>query len=295
MSPTPADRAALFRTLGDPTRLRILALLAREELSVTELQEVVGLGQSTVSGHLAQLRRVGLVATRREGSATRSALAAPAGEDAVARLAATTPLTAADAAALDRVRAARAAPAPEGLGPDYLPGRSWEAFAHLLLALLPPLRVADLGVGTGHLTRLLATRARHTIAIDRDPAALARLAPPIETRLGTLEALPLAPGEVDLAVLSQSLHCADDPLDTLRQLRRALSPNGRVAILDLAPHPHDWVRHTLGHKHLGFHDLAGLLTDAGFADATVTTAHVDRRSPAFTTLFAIATKPELPT
>ncbi len=291
------DRAALFRTLGDPSRLRILALLAREELSVSELQEILGLGQSTVSGHLAQLRRVGLVATRREGSAARSVLAAPPGEDALVALAAASPLSPADAAALDRVRDARAAPAPEGLGPDYLPGRSWEAFAHLLLALLPPLRIADLGVGTGHLTRLLAARARRTIAVDRDPAALARLAdarPAVEPRLGTLEALPLEPGEVDLVVLSQSLHCADDPVDTLRQARRALVAGGRVAILDLAPHPHDWVRHKLGHKHLGFADLGGMLADAGFAGVSVLTAHVDRRSPAFTTLLALGANPEPP-
>ena len=290
--PTEPDRAALFRTLGDPSRLRILALLAREELSVSELQDVLGLGQSTVSGHLAQLRRAGLVATRKEGNAARSLLDAPPGEEALVTLAAAAPLSEADAAALERVRAAREAPAPDSLGPDYLPGRSWEAFAHLLLGLLPPLRIADLGVGTGHLTRLLAVRARHVIAIDRDAAALARLAPPIEARVGTLEALPLAAAEVDLAVLSQSLHCALDPADTLRQVRRALAPNGRVAILDLAPHAHDWVRPKLGHKHLGFSDLAGMLRDAGFVDVAVSTAHVDRRSPAFTTLFALGTTPE---
>lgn len=292
--PDPApDRAALFRTLGDPSRLRILSLLAREELSVTELQEILGLGQSTVSGHLAQLRRVGLVGARKEGSLTLSYLDAPEGEESLAALAAATPLSEADAAALARVRAAREAPTPDGLGPDYLPGRSWEAFAHFLLALLPPLRIADLGVGTGHLTRLLATRAAHVIAVDRDATALARLAgTPIEARQGTLEALPLTPGEVELVVLSQSLHCAEAPLDTLRQAWRALAPAGRVAVLDLAPHTHEWVRPRLGHKHLGFADLGGLLRDAGFADVSVTTAHVDRRSPAFTTLFALGTRPE---
>jgi ArsR family transcriptional regulator len=291
------NRADLFRTLGDANRLRILALLGREELTVSELQDVLGLGQSTVSSHLAQLRRVGLVATRKDGSATRSVPATPEGEAALVNLATDTPLSEADENALARVLAGRAAPAPEGLGPDYLPGRSWEAFAHLLLALVPPLRIADLGVGTGHLTRLLATRARRVIAIDRDPAALARLAPadtdssPIEPRLGTLEALPLAPGEVDLIVLSQSLHCAEDPAATLGQCHRALAPGGRIAVLDLAPHPHEWVRARLGHRHLGFADLAALLGHAGFVGATVDTVHTDRRSPAFTTLLATATAP----
>jgi len=290
------DRAALFRTLGDPNRLRILALLGREELSVSELQEVLALGQSTVSAHLAQLRRVGLVATRKEGSATRSVLATPGGEGTLLRLATETPLSDADAAALTRVLAARAAPAPEGLGADYLPGRSWEAFAHLLLGLVPPLRIADLGVGTGHLTRLLATRARAVIAVDRDPAVLARLCNdatglPIEPRQGTLEALPLAPGEVDLVVLSQSLHCAADPTDTLRQCRAALAPGGRVVVLDLAPHAHEWARARLGHLHLAFADLDLRLAAAGFQQIEVTTVHADRRAPSFTTLLATGATP----
>jgi ArsR family transcriptional regulator len=287
------DRAAFFRALGDANRLRILALLAREELTVSELQEVLGLGQSTVSAHLAQLRAVGLVATRKDGSSTRSAPAVPDGEADAARFATETPLSEADRLALERVLAARGSPAPEGLGADYLPGRSWEAFAHLLLALLPPLRIADLGVGTGHLTRLLAARARHTIAIDRDPAALARLGdgPSIEPRLGTLEALPLAPQEVELVVMSQSLHCAEDPRATLRACLRALVPGGRIAVLDLASHPHVWVRPRLGHRHLGFADLRGLLDEAGFVDTRVDTVHVDRRTPSFTTLFATGRTP----
>lgn len=283
----PIDRAALFRTLGDPGRLRILALLARQELSVSELQEVLGLGQSTVSGHLAQLRRVGLVAARREGAASYSCLAEPPGEGALLAIVRDTPLTTADEAALARVLAARGDPAPDGLGPDYLPGRSWEALAHLLLALLPPLRIADLGVGTGHLTRLLAARSS-VVAVDQDPAALARVVHPnIEPRRGTLEDPPLKAGEFDLVLLSQSLHCAVDPVETLRRCRTALVPGGRIAVLDLAPHTHTWVGPRLGHRHLGFADLDGLLASAGFTEVSVTTVHVDRRSPAFTTLLGV--------
>lgn len=282
------SRADLFRTLGDPTRLRILALLGREELSVSELQEILGLGQSTVSGHLAQLRRAGLVATRRDGAHTRYTVASPVGEEDLVRLAGER-LSDADEAALDRVMAGREAPAPEGLGPDYLPGRSWEALAHLLLALLPPLRIADLGVGTGRLTQLLAARADRVIAIDRDAAAIAGL-PGIEARLGDIEDPPLAPGDVDLVLYSQSLHCVADPLAALRRCHAVLEPGGRVAVLDLAPHPHEWVRHRLGHRHLGFADLAGLLTSAGFHDVTCDVAHRDARAPAFTTLLALGTR-----
>ncbi len=290
------DHAPLFRALGDPSRLRIVALLAREELTVSELQDILGLGQSTVSAHLAQLRRVGLVATRKEGSSTRSMLATPDGADPIVGLATDTPLSTADRVALDRVLSTRVAPTPEGLGPDSLPGRSWEALAHLLLGLVPALRIADLGVGTGHLTRLLATPAHPVIAIDRDPAALAPLVgvPAIEPRLGTLETLPLAEAEVELVLLSQSLHCAEHPAETLLQARRALVPGGRVAVLDLAPHAHEWVRARLGHRHLGFSDLESLLVEAGFVEVSVSVAHVDRRAPAFTTLLAFGTKPTLP-
>lgn len=284
------SRAEIFRTLGDPTRLRIFALVAREELAVGEVQDIVGLGQSTVSGHLAQLRTAGLVTARRDGAHTRYTAARPEGQDALYQLLAGEPLPEGDALALQRVLAERTAPTPEGLGSDYLPGRSWEALARMLLSLLPPLRIADLGVGTGHLTSLLAAGARHVIAIDRDEAALARLPPSIERRVGTLEDLPLGEREVDLVLISQALHCVNDPVATLRRCREALAGGGQIAVLDLAPHTHAWVRHRLGHQHLGFADLAGLLRDAGFHDVRQDIVHVDRRAPAFTTVLAVGRK-----
>lgn len=283
-------RAELFRALADPTRLRILCLLGQEELAVAELVEILGIGQSTVSGHLASLRREGLVAARRDGAHQRYQVAMPEGEEALVRLAVETPLSEADRHALERLRAARS-PAPDGLGPDYLPGRSWEAFGRLALALLPPLRIADIGVGTGQLTRLLATRARKLVAIDADPEALATLPAPIEARVGRLESPPLRRGEVDLIVLSQSLHCVDDPVAALAACLPGLARDGRIAVLDLAPHPHEWVRHRLGHRHLGFADLGGMLKEAGFEEPTCEVVHRDRRAPAFTTLLAIARRP----
>jgi ArsR family transcriptional regulator len=284
------SRADIFRTLGDPTRLRIFALCSREELAVGELQDIVGLGQSTVSGHLAQLRSAGLVTARRDGAHTRYTAARPEGEEALVRLLAADPLPEGDALALRRVLAERSAPTPEGLGSDYLPGRSWEALARMLLSLLPPLRIADLGVGTGHLTSLLAAGARRVIAIDRDPAALERLPPSIERRIGTLEELPLGEREVDLVLISQALHCVEAPVLTLRRCREALVGGGQIAVLDLAPHTHAWVRHRLGHKHLGFADLGALLREAGFHDVRTEIVHVDRRAPAFTTVLATGRK-----
>lgn len=287
-------RADLFRVLGDPTRLRLLAFLAEEPLTVSELQEVLGVGQSTVSGHLGQLRRAGLVNAHRDGAHVRYVPAAPAGEVELARLAADTALGDTDRHALESLRQRRAAPAPDELGPDWLPGRSWEALCHLLLRLLPPLRIAELGVGTGRLTALLAPNSVRLIAVDRDPDALARLAEPIEARLGTIEDPPLAPGEVDLILLSQSLHCVEDPLAALTRSFYCLAPGGRVAVLDLAPHEHAWARSRFGHLHLGFPDLAGLLTLAGFTRVSECVVHRDRKGPAFTTILAVGTRPESP-
>jgi ArsR family transcriptional regulator len=283
-------RADHFRALGDPNRLRILGLLGRSELAVAEIQEILGIGQSTASGHLAQLRNAGLVAARRVGQQSRYHVAVPPGEDALVGLATGAPLADGDQQALDRVLAARVDPAPDGLGPDYQPGRSWEALAHLLLGILPPLRIADLGVGTGALTQLLAARARQVIAIDSDIEALRRLPPPIETRHGRIEEPPLREREVDLVLLSQSLHMVEEPVPVLARLRDALVGGGRIAVLDLAPHEHTWVRHRLGHRHLGFTDLGALLRDAGFHDVTATVVHVGARAPAFTTVLGLGTK-----
>ncbi len=288
----PAARAELFRVLGDLTRLRIVALLAREELTVSELTETLGIGQSTVSTHLAQLRRVGLVATRRDGPHTRSVLDPTGSDETMAALLAAVPIDPADERALERIRAARVrGVAPEGLGPDYLPGRSWEALAHLLLALMPPLRVADLGVGTGRLTALLASRASRVIAIDRDPAALTDLPSNVEGRVGDIASPPLSAGEVDLAMFSQSLHCVEDPVSALRAVRPALAPGGRVAVLDLASHTHAWTRARLGHVHLGFDDLGGVLWAAGYEDVEVREVHRDRKAPMFVTLLAVGRAP----
>jgi ArsR family transcriptional regulator len=282
-------RADLFRVLGDPTRLRVLSLLFREELTVSELQEIVGVGQSTVSGHLAQLKGAGLVTARRDGAHSRYT-ATPAGDDGVLAAVAADPLPEGDALALRRVLDEREAPTPEGLGNDYIPGRSWEALAHLLLRFLQPMRIADLGVGTGHLTALLASRARLVIAVDRDAAALERLPAGIEKRVGTLEDPPLREREVDLVLMSQSLHCVADPVATLRKCREALVGGGQIAVLDLAPHSHEWVRHRLGHQHLGFAGLGALLEEAGFANVSCEVVHTDRKAPAFTTLLAVGTR-----
>ncbi len=284
---TRTDR---LRVLAEPVRLRILALLQAEELSAGELQDLLGLAQSTFAGHMAQLKRVGLADARRAQGQVVYSLAAVEDTE-LAALIASEPLDEADRFALERILAARGA-AIDSLDADFLPGRNWEGLAQLLLTLLPPLRIADLGVGSGELTRLLASSnpASHLIAVDLQADALVNLGPNVEPRCGDLADPPLAPGEVDLVLYSQSLHCVEDPLLALQNLHEKLAPGARVAVLDLAPHAHTWVQGRLGHKHLGFPDLAALLTAAGFHTVSCAVVHRDRRPPAFTTLLALGTR-----
>ena len=168
-----------LRTLSDPTRLRLIALLLEEELTVAELQEALGMGQSRISASLGQLRRQGLVLDRRVGKNIYYA-AVPG---AMAPLKETLSAAVLELAEADRDRQAlqlvlnkrrdRAADYFDKLagkfGRTYIPGRSWQALAHGLLRLLPPLVIADMGAGEGTLSQLLARTAKQVIAIDNSP------------------------------------------------------------------------------------------------------------------------------
>lgn len=285
------NRAERLKVLAEPIRLRVLTLLREQELSAGELMDLLGSAQSTFAGHMAQLKRVAMVDARRvQGQVVYSL--ATLDDAALAALVASEPLDEADRFGLERVLAARVADPLDSLDADFLPGRTWEGLAHLLLTMLPALRIADLGVGTGELTRLLAASnpASRIIAVDLEPDVLRGLGDNVDPRVGDLADPPIAPGEVDLALFSQSLHCVVDPLRALQNLHAKLAPGARVAILDLAPHTHAWVQGRLGHRHLGFADLGGLLTAAGFLHVRCSVVHRDRRSPAFTTLLALGTR-----
>src|SRR4030088_3341011 len=164
-----ASTINLLRLLADPTRLRLLLLLEQEELSVAELQGILGMGQSRISSHLAQLKRGGVVDDRRAGKNVYYGPAKrPARNGARARvneivrtLARELPETARDRTALKLVLRKRQDKAREyfdelagKFGRSYVPGRSWQALAHVLITLLPPLTVADLGAGGGTLAQL---------------------------------------------------------------------------------------------------------------------------------------------
>jgi ArsR family transcriptional regulator len=284
---------ALLRLLGDETRLRLLRVLAREALNVTELTAVLGLAQSGVSRHLGLLREAGLVTEERSGVYAWYRLAPDADDARSDRSAlwvwlrqefeASTAATQADDARLEEVRRLRHESFSQHGGGDerrqLVPGRSWAAWSRALGLLLPPLDVADLGCGEGYLTIEMARWARHVTAIDRSKEVLARAramarrrkVTNITWKRGDIERVPMDDASVDLVLLSQALHHAGQPEHAVAEARRLLRPGGRVLVLDLREHDEAWVESTLGDRWQGFsrERLDALLSDAGFADVTV--------------------------
>ena len=263
------DVAQTCKVLGDLSRLRLLRLLRREELNVSELTGILGLSQSGVSRHLKLLRDAGLVDERREGGWAYFHMH-PADDGMAGRLLdalsfeiESAPDLEGDLARLEqalRMRRERSsAPYSEREGLP-IPGRSWRAWARALLSLVPPITVADIGCGEATLAIELARGAREVVAVDRSPEVLARArarltqAGTTNVRLveGELESIPLSSETFDLALLSQALHHAASPPAAIREAARILRPGGMLLVLDLEPHDEEWVREKLGDLWLGF-------------------------------------------
>jgi ArsR family transcriptional regulator len=185
-------------------------------------------------------------------------------------------------------------------GRGYVPGRSWQALAHTLITLLPPLTVADLGAGEGTLSQLLAKRARKVIAIDNSPKMVefgSQLAKKhgfknLEYRLGDIEEPPIVKGSVDLAILSQALHHAIHPERAIGAAHRILKRGGRLAILDLLSHRFEKARELYADHWLGFSEvqLHQLLEKSDFRDIEVSVVSREKQSPHFQTVFATGVK-----
>jgi len=298
-----------LRLLGDEGRVRVLRLLNKEELSVAELQEILGMGQSRISMQLSQLKQAGFVEVRRAGQKSLYRLAAPNGSQAI--------LTETLERSMSEIAAARQDDGALELilskrknklrgyfdelagkfGRNYVPGRSWEGLAEVLLRLLPPLVIADLGAGEGTIALLLAQRAERVIAVDSSPkmveygAGVARSngVKNLEYRLGDLEELPIKNGKVDLALLHQSLHHAMHPQKAIEEAHRILRPGGRVVILDLVKHGFEEARDLYADVWLGFSqiELMEMLRKAHFEDIEVSVVHREEVAPHFETLMAV--------
>jgi ArsR family transcriptional regulator len=296
-----------LKLLADPSRLRILLILQQEEVSVAELQDILSMGQSRISTHLAQLKRAEIVEDRRCGKHILYRLA-PRTPGSILDLlgagSAELPEAPNDRRALDlalRRRQDKARSYFDELagkfGRQYVPGRSWKGLAETLLMLMPPLDIADLGAGEGTFTQLLARRARSVIAVDnsekmvsfgRDLAKKNGLSN-IEYRLGDLESPPMAEASVDLAFFSQSLHHALHPQKAIEQAHRILRPRGRIVILDLRKHSFEEARELYADLWLGFSEveLESFLRDGGFENLQVFPVHKEEDPPYFETLLAM--------
>lgn len=308
----PSTLKAL-RTLSDATRLRILALLTEDELSVNELRDITRLGQSRISTHLGLLQETGLVSSRREGKRSFYRLVRqPKGALAeVLKLSLSAaeelPEHADDAVNLRRILKRREEQAEVLFNQVagrfdrvYGPGRSWQAFGHLLLRILPPIEVADLGAGEGLLSELLARRCKKVIAVDNSAKIVAFGAKKakknglknLEFRLGDLQNPPLEPASVDLVILSQALHHAEDPGMALAATHRVVRPGGRIMILDLLKHKFEQAYELYGDRWLGFaeSDLHRWLEAAGYKGIEITIVAQEDEPPHFQTLLASGEK-----
>jgi DNA-binding transcriptional ArsR family regulator len=280
----------IFKTLADPTRLRILALLEQEELAVQELTDVLGMTQSRVSRHLGILREAGVVRDRREGTFVLYQLALPAegawraAWEVAARDLRADPAHARDRAALAGVLEARAGRSRsffDAVAPE------WDALrkvwsddllrARALGRLAPPgLRVADVGTGTGVLALDLARLGLRVVAVDRSARMLEAArrqieeagVPGIELRQGEASALPIADEELDGAFAHMVLQYLPAPAAAVHEMARVVRPGGLVVVADFTPHERHWMREELGVLRLGFprDEIEALFAGAGLAD-----------------------------
>lgn len=283
----------VFKTLSDPTRVRILALLAQQELAVQELMEVLGMAQSRVSRHLGILREAGLLSDRRDGTFVFYRFeepSDPAWRDAwglVERALQDDPTARRDGLAVARVldaRAARSRSFFDSVGPE------WDALrkvwgdellrARALTRLVPRgLRVVDVGTGTGVFALELARAGLEVVAIDHSPAMLEAAGSKIdelgigsiELRVGEASELPLEDGEVDAAFAHMVLQYLASPAEAIAEMARVTSPGGRVVLIDFVRHDREWMREDLGVQWLGFppEEIQACLEAVGLDDVQI--------------------------
>jgi SAM-dependent methyltransferase len=297
----------LLAVLADPTRLRLLALLGEEELSVAELVSITELAQSRVSSHLGRLREAGLLRMRPAGASTFYALndAMPGDgrklwELVSSRLSDRTLES-------DRQRRSLVVKARDGQGSwletvagemerHYSPGRTWEALAHGFLGLASLGDVLDVGAGDGFVAGLLAPRSRRVTCLDRGErmlgAAKARLGhfANVAFALGDMHDLPFSDGSFDQVLLFNVLPYSSDPARAIAEAARVLRRGGSLSVLTLGAHAHGAVTAPYGHVQHGFEPktLRRMLAKAGLDVEHCDVAVRERRAPHFETIAAYA-------
>ena len=266
-----------LRAAAEPTRLRLLALCARAELTVTELTQILGQSQPRVSRHLQLLCEAGLLERFREGAWAFYRLAqrgagAPLADHLVALLPTGDPGLALDLGRLDGVKRSRAAAAAEYFRDN---AGEWNRIrsmhvdeAEVERALLAAVGERalddhlDIGTGTGRLLELIGPRAKHALGVDLSREMLAVARANLEraglthcsVRQADMYQLPLGSGAFDLVTIHQVLHYLEDPASAIAEAARVLAPRGRLIVVDFAPHTLEDLRERHAHRRLGFRD-----------------------------------------
>ncbi|WDS36734.1 metalloregulator ArsR/SmtB family transcription factor [Pseudoxanthomonas sp.] len=303
--------SARLKVFADATRVRLLALLAGEELTVAELSAITRLAQPRVSTHLAKLKDAGLVRDRRAGVSAYYRFDEdnldPAQQDLWRSLRAGSddPLLRQDAERVAEVLAARAATqnwadtVAGDMERHYSPGRTWEALARTALPLLETRDVLDIASGDGVLAELLSPHSSRYVCVDTSARVVAaagerlRRFPNVEVREGDMHALPFDDASFDLVVLMHALTYSTAPARAVAEAARVLRPGGKVLISSLARHEHQPVVNAYGHVNLGFTDveLTAFTEAAGLTATNLHTVTRERRPPHFEVLSLTGIKP----
>ena len=271
------DLLAALRAVAEPTRLRLLVLCSRGELTVSELAQILGQSQPRVSRHLKLLCEAGLLDRFREGSWVFYRVSAGGSASAlaghlVAACNASEPPVALDLqrlAAIKRQRAERAAayfrenaPHWDRIRSLYVDEREVEAALSEIVAAAAPRDLLDIGTGTGRVIEVLAPRVGSALGVDQSREMLAIARVNLEragtsngmVRLGDMYQLPLPDGSFDAVVIHQVLHYADRPAAVIAEAARVLRPGGLLVVVDFAPHVLEFLRDEHAHHRLGFAD-----------------------------------------
>ena len=305
------DWSARLKVFADATRVRLLALLELEELTVAELSAITLLAQPRVSTHLARLKEAGLVRDRRAGVSAYYRFDEAALDPAqraiwqTLRSGADDPLLRQDADRLPAVLATRAADQnwADSVAGDmerhYSPGRTWEALARSALPLMETGDVLDIASGDGVLAELLAPHAHRYVCIDTSARVVAaaserlRRLSNVEVREGDMHELPFRDDSFDLVILMHALTYAHKPAQAVAEAARVLRRGGRLLLTSLARHEHRSVVEAYGHVNLGFtgKELRRFAEKAGLQVSTLETVTRERRLPHFEVISLIGNKP----
>jgi SAM-dependent methyltransferase len=283
------DTLSALEALGEPTRLRLAALLAEAELTVTELTTILGQSQPRVSRHLKLMVDAGLVERHREGAWAFFRLqdtgSAQLVKDTLAAIDPTDNVLSADKNRLVQVRAERARTADHYFSKH---AGDWDRLRALHVAEtdVETALLAAIGNGPGRMLEILAGRANRAVGVDSSPAMLSVARANLEraglknaqVRHGDIYALPVERDAYDVVIIHQVLHYLDDPSRAIREACRTLRPGGRLFVVDFAPHDLEFLRSEHAHRRLGFssQEICDALVDAGLESPSSNTVKADR-------------------